>query len=52
MIQGDFQAPNWLDLQRLHHNRVNELSARGFDLRLVCVSPYRPRHVAKPHFKA
>ena len=20
MIQGDFQAPNWLDLQRLHHN--------------------------------
>ena len=32
--------------------RVNELSARGFDLRLVCVSPYRPRHVAKPHFEA
>ena len=21
MIEGDFQAPNWLDLQRLHHNR-------------------------------
>ena len=20
MIQGDFQAPNWLDPQRLHHN--------------------------------
>ena len=20
MIEGDFQAPNWLDLQRLHHN--------------------------------
>jgi hypothetical protein len=20
VIQGDFQAPNWLDLQRLHHN--------------------------------
>ena len=20
MIQGDLQAPNWLDLQRLHHN--------------------------------
>jgi hypothetical protein len=23
MIQGDFQAPNWLDLQRLHHNLLN-----------------------------
>ena len=22
MIEGDFQAPNWLDLQRLHHNQV------------------------------
>ena len=32
--------------------RVNELSARGFDLRLVCVSPYRPAAVAKPHFEA
>ena len=21
MIEGDFQAPNWLDLQRLHHNQ-------------------------------
>jgi hypothetical protein len=20
VIEGDFQAPNWLDLQRLHHN--------------------------------
>ena len=28
MIQGDFQAPNWLDLQRLHHNRRRELSPR------------------------
>ena len=25
VIQGDFQAPNWLDLQRLHHNRRKEL---------------------------
>jgi hypothetical protein len=22
VIEGDFQAPNWLDLQRLHHNLV------------------------------
>jgi len=22
VIEGDFQAPNWLDLQRLHHNRA------------------------------
>jgi hypothetical protein len=22
VIEGDFQASNWLDLQRLHHNRV------------------------------
>jgi hypothetical protein len=22
VIEGDFQAPNWLDLQRLHHNRL------------------------------
>jgi hypothetical protein len=21
VIEGDFQAPNWLDLQRLHHNQ-------------------------------
>jgi hypothetical protein len=25
VIEGDFQAPNWLDLQRLHHNRIMEL---------------------------
>ena len=33
MIQGDFQAPNWLDLQRLHHNRqedVRKLEPLGF----------------------
>jgi hypothetical protein len=23
VIEGDFQAPNWLDLQRLHHNQAN-----------------------------
>ena len=27
MIEGDFQAPNWLDLQRLHHNHVDDLLA-------------------------
>jgi hypothetical protein len=21
VIEGDFHAPNWLDFQRLHHNR-------------------------------
>ena len=25
MIGGDFQAPNWLDLQRLHHNLVTDM---------------------------
>jgi hypothetical protein len=25
VIEGDFQAPNWLDLQRLHHNRPMRL---------------------------
>src|ERR1700734_2329493 len=37
VIQGDFQAPNWLDLQRLHHNQ--------FDLvwkRPGCVIGLRP----------
>ena len=24
VIEGDFQAPNWLDLQRLHHNRLKD----------------------------
>ena len=25
MIQGDFQAPNWLDLQRLHHYHLGDI---------------------------
>ena len=30
MIQGDFQGPNWLDLQRLHHNPMqNNLHPDG-----------------------
>ena len=33
MIQGDFQAPNWLDLQRLHHNPFN-IDTGGTALRL------------------
>ena len=31
---------------------VNELSARFFDLHLVCVSPYRPAACLRPHFEA
>jgi N-methylhydantoinase B len=27
VIEGDFQAPNWLDLQRLHHNPLTPLAA-------------------------
>jgi hypothetical protein len=27
VIEGDFQAPNWLDLQRLHHNPRIEMFA-------------------------
>jgi hypothetical protein len=25
VIKGDFQAPNWLDLQRLHHNLTKDI---------------------------
>jgi Integrase core domain len=28
VIQGDFQAPNWLDLQRLHHNQFYRIAFR------------------------
>jgi hypothetical protein len=27
VIEGDFQASNWLDLQRLHHNRREDMTA-------------------------
>jgi hypothetical protein len=30
VIEGDFQAPNWLDLQRLHHNPLP--NGRGWPL--------------------
>ena len=38
MIEGDFQAPNWLDLQRLHHNPHGDaanavLAAAGYNFR-------------------
>jgi hypothetical protein len=26
VIEGDFQAPNWLDLQRLHHNPAKSIT--------------------------
>jgi hypothetical protein len=29
VIEGDFQAPNWLDLQRLHHNPLMDEGSEG-----------------------
>jgi hypothetical protein len=29
VIEGDFQAPNWLDLQRLHHNPQGHRHVNG-----------------------
>jgi hypothetical protein len=29
VIEGDFQAPNWLDLQRLHHNHPENCRTLG-----------------------
>ena len=37
MIEGDFQGPNWLDLQRLHHN----LSTRGIAKRRAAATSAR-----------
>jgi tetratricopeptide (TPR) repeat protein len=34
VIKGDFQAPNWLDLQRLHHNHLKKIG-RELNVRYV-----------------
>ena len=31
MIEGDFQAPNWLDLQRLHHNPYLNIDTKAMN---------------------
>jgi hypothetical protein len=28
VIEGDFQAPNWLDLQHLHHSLLEGLASK------------------------
>ena len=39
MIEGDFQAPNWLDLQRLHHNRLaHHVTVKGGKRSLMVAS--------------
>ena len=59
MIKGDFQAPNWLDLQRLHHNLIAQLMAVRRPERVRSLSlfytapglrPYRMSHSKKEAF--
>jgi hypothetical protein len=37
VIEGDFQAPNWLDLQRLHHNPFQDYGVDRYRVIAGCI---------------
>jgi hypothetical protein len=50
VIEGDFQASNWLDLQRLHHNRLKERAVSHNDQRTRIAPLIRKRVDRATHF--